>query len=81
MTYFEAALRVLRSSRRPLSTSEILERIQRQNLLQLTGRTPAATLSAALYRHVGKHPQLRREYVPGAHRAKKGTVRWRLERD
>jgi hypothetical protein len=78
MTYFEAALLVLRASRRPLSTSEILERIERQHLITVTGRTPLATLSATLYRHLGKHPELHRELVPGPHRAARGTVRWSL---
>jgi len=80
MTYFEAALLVLRASRHPLSTSEILERIERQHLITVTGRTPLATLSATLYRHLGKHPELHRELIPGAHRAARGTVRWSLRR-
>jgi len=81
MTYFEAALLVLRASRSPLSTNEILKRIQRQNLVPMTGQSPKATLSATLYRHLGKHPELRCERVTGTHqRAVRGTVRWSLER-
>jgi hypothetical protein len=80
MTFFEAALVVLESSRRPLSSTEIIERIRNQNLVKTTGRTPEATLSATLYRHLGKHPELRREHVAGKRRALRGSVRWRLEK-
>jgi len=79
MTYFEAALLVLRASHRPLSTNEILERIQRRNLVSITGQTPTATLSATLYRHLGKHPELHCERVAGPNRAVRGTVRWSLK--
>lgn len=76
MTYLEAAIKVLRANRRPLTTSEIMEQIARKGLIQVTGQTPEATLAAALYRNLGKHPQLRREAVQGQHRAQRGTVRW-----
>lgn len=76
MTYLEAAIIVLTASERPLSSVEIIERIAEQNLILFTGRTPAATLSAALYRNLGKHPTLRREAKEGPGRAAKGTVRW-----
>jgi hypothetical protein len=76
MTYLEAAIIVLAASEHPLSSVEIIERIAEQNLIVFTGRTPAATLSAALYRNLGKHPTLRREAKEGPGRAAKGTVRW-----
>jgi HB1, ASXL, restriction endonuclease HTH domain len=71
MTYLEAAITVLRSSSRPVSTAEIMQRITRDGLVPITGRTP----EAMLYRNLGKHPQLRREAVQGPSRAAKGTVR------
>lgn len=76
MTYLEAAITVLRTSRRPLTTAEIMERITRDGLVTGTGRTPEATLSAVLYRSLGKDPLLRREAKQGRQRAVKGTVRW-----
>lgn len=76
MTYLEAAIIILSASDRPLKTVEITERIAEQNLLVFKGRTPAATLSASLYRALGKHPALRRDAIPGAGRATRGSVRW-----
>jgi hypothetical protein len=63
MTYLTAAIAVLQASGRPLTTSEVMAEITRQGLIPITGQTPEATLSAALYRNLGKHPQLRREAV------------------
>jgi HB1, ASXL, restriction endonuclease HTH domain len=79
MTYLEAAITVLRTSPHPLTTSEIMERITVRSLLPVTGQTPRATLTAALYRNLGKHPQLRREAKQGRSRAARGTVRWYLD--
>lgn len=80
MTYLEAAITVLRSSPRPLTMPEIAERMLSEGLVITTGRTPVATLSATLYRSLGKHPQLRREAEPGHQRPKRGSVRWTLAR-
>lgn len=76
MTYLKAAITVLQASGRPLTTSEIMEQITQRDLVPLTGQTPHATLASALYRNLGKHPQLRREAVQGPSRAVWGTVRW-----
>jgi len=78
MTYLEAAITVLRASPCPLTTKEIMERITRDGLVPHTGRTPIATLSAVLYRNLGKDPRLRREAEQGRRRAVRGTVRWTL---
>jgi HB1, ASXL, restriction endonuclease HTH domain len=80
MTYLEAAITVLRASRHPLTTKEIMERMARGGLVPLTGQTPMVTLSAALYRNLGKDPRLRWKGVPGPLRAARGTVRWTLAR-
>ena len=79
MTYLEAAIAVLRASQRPLTIPEIMERIARDGLIPITGQTPQATLGAALYRNLGRHPQLRREAAQGRYRAARGTVRWYLD--
>jgi HB1, ASXL, restriction endonuclease HTH domain len=78
VTYLEAAIKVLKSSRRPLSTNEIVERAIARGLTQPTGKTPAATMSAVLYRHLGEGSQLRQIAEPGPRRAVRGTVRWTL---
>jgi len=80
MTYFEAALYVLRKTRRPLTTSELLDRIVQHGLVRPSGRTPEATLAAALYRHLGKHPELDRIALLGPLRAQRGSVRWVVKR-
>jgi hypothetical protein len=80
MTYFEAALLVLKASNRPLSTAEILDRIERRKLISVTGQTPVATLAATLYRHLGKHPELLCERIAGPQRAVRGSVRWTVVR-
>jgi hypothetical protein len=80
MTYFEAALQILETSPEPLTTREILELIQSRDLVTATGKTPIATLSAALYRHLGKHPELQRLSERGRERAVRGTVYWTVRR-
>jgi hypothetical protein len=76
VTFLEAALEVLKASRRPLTTAEILERMRDEGLLESHGKTPSATLSAALYRAHGKNPHLGREAEEGQERASRGSVRW-----
>jgi hypothetical protein len=78
MKYLDAAITVLEESPAPLSTLELMDKIVRRRLVPLTGSTPVQTLSAALYRNLGKHPRLRREAVQGPVRARSGTVRWYL---
>jgi HB1, ASXL, restriction endonuclease HTH domain len=78
MTYLEAAITVLKTSRHPLATSEIMAEITRRGLIPTTGQTPTRTLSAELYRNLGKHPRLRREAKQGGSGAARGSVRWYL---
>jgi hypothetical protein len=73
MTYLEAAITVLEASPHPLTASEIMEQITKLGLIEVTGKTPRTTLTAALYRNLGKHPKLRREAV---RRGGRGSVRW-----
>ncbi len=49
MTYLEAALSILRAAGRPLSSDEITERALNQGLIVPRGKTPVATMRAALY--------------------------------
>jgi HB1, ASXL, restriction endonuclease HTH domain len=75
MTFLEAAEAVLRAERKPLTVREITEIALRHGLLETHGKTPEATMSAALY---GASPDgpIRRRFVPGPQRAIRGSVRW-----
>ena len=77
MMYYEAAVEVLKAARRPLTVQEITNQAIEAGLIAPRGKTPVATMSAALYR-----PGSRRDLVkledPGETRAKPGSVRWTL---
>jgi hypothetical protein len=78
MTFLEAAEAVLRTSKRPLSAAEITDIALERGLLKPRGRTPAATMSAALYT-APADASLRRMSEPGTTRARRGSVRWTYE--
>ncbi len=79
MTFFEAALVVLKSARQPLTVNEIVERAISKGLVVSTGKTPGATLSALLYRRIGRPDcPIQRLSEPGPGRARRGTVRWTI---
>lgn len=81
MTYYEAALSVLRSARHPLSTQEITDSALQRKLIRPGGKTPNATMSAALYTRVGHSSELVNIDAPGNGRAKRGSVRWTLRKE
>lgn len=76
MTYLDAALQILKSSRYPLSTREIIERALEERLIVTQGKTPEATMKTALYRAADADAELVKIEVPGRGRAKRGSVRW-----
>jgi hypothetical protein len=80
MTFLQAAEAVLRGAGKPLTAREILEDALRRGYIRPTGKTPEATLSADLYLHArdAAAPRIVREFTPGATRARRGSVRWRL---
>ena len=78
MTYYEAALQILRSVRRPLTTREITDLAIAQELITPTGKTPQATMSAELYLRLPKNPELIKLEDPVNGRAKPGSVHWTL---
>ena len=78
MTYYEAAIQVLRSARDPLTTREITDRAIEIGLITPTGKTPHATMAAELYLRVRNDPELVKIEDPGPYRAKQGSVRWAL---
>jgi hypothetical protein len=78
MTYIEAALTVLQRATRPLATHEIFAAVIDAGLIVPTGKTPRATMSAALYQRAKSDKRLVKLATPGRGRAKRGSVRWTL---
>jgi hypothetical protein len=78
LPFFSAAVRVLRATGRPLTTRQLTDEAIRQGLIHPSGRTPASTMSAALYKAVRDDPTcpIRRLFEPGAHRAVRNSVMW-----
>ena len=75
MTFRQSAEAVLRSAGRPLTTAEITEIALRRGLIQTRGKTPVASMAAALYGAPPDSP-IQREYTSGRGRALRGSVRW-----
>jgi hypothetical protein len=80
MTYYQAALQVLRSAGRPMTTREITTEVLERGLVTPRGKTPHQTMTAELYKHVRKDPQLVKIEDRGSKRATRGSVRWTLLR-
>ena len=78
MTYLEAAEVVLKAARRPLSSGEITAIAKGRGLIHPTGKTPEATMSAALYMAMKSNPDgpLQRRFRPGTTRAARDSVKW-----
>lgn len=77
-SYYEAGVQVLRSAQHPLTVREITTRAIEVGLITPAGRTPDATMSAALYVHARKDAALTKIEEPTNGRAKRGSVRWTL---
>ena len=75
MTWFEAALQVLRSAEHPLTAQEITDRALEAGLITTRGKTPHASMSARLYELGSNDAQLVKLETPGNGRAKRGSVR------
>ncbi len=77
MTYVDAAIAVLKTARKPMTTAEITAAALSKGFIKPSGKTPAATMSAALYvRARGARTPIRREYRRGPTRAARDSVRW-----
>jgi hypothetical protein len=74
MTYLAAAEAVLKTAKRPLTVREITEEALRRQLIEPSGRTPEASMSATLYR--AQSPHIRRSFTDGPNRAARNSVRW-----
>lgn len=76
-TFIEAAVIVLRSSDRPLTSREVTAAALERRLIRTSGRTPEASMSAALYAELGRTPsRVAKLSTPGLARAARGSVRW-----
>ena len=80
MTYYEAALEVLRLAHQPLSTQEVTDRAIAKRFISPAGTTPKATMAAVLYRGAKSNSDLLKIEEAGEFRAKRGSVRWTLRR-
>jgi len=79
--YIDSARAVLHRTRRALTAREIVEAALSAGLLHPGGKTPEATMSAALYTHIREVPgsEIVRVHEPGVSRARRGSVRWTLQ--
>jgi hypothetical protein len=80
--FLEAAIAVLSAARQPLTVTEITKLAIERGFLVTSGKTPRATMSAALYKRPAlvKEAGLVRVFEPGHRRATRGSVRWKLVR-
>lgn len=78
MTYLDAAIAVLKASGKPMTVADITETALDQRLIRTHGKTPVASMSAALhvYTRNADTPEIRREFRPGGTRAARDSVRW-----
>lgn len=81
MTYYEAAVAVLRRAKRPLTAREIVAAAIKMGLIVPNGQTPEATMSATLYTRAAKSDRLLVKLErPGHSRAVRGSVRWSIQK-
>jgi hypothetical protein len=78
MTFYEAALQVLESSHKPLTTQEITQGALERGLIVSRGKTPAKTMAARLYGCLGTDPRLVKVEDRGLGHLKPRAVRWTL---
>ena len=81
MTYYEAAIEVLRAANAPLTVQEITVQAIEKGLIRPSGKTPVATMTAVLYLRLPNDPDLVKLGDRVNTRAKAGSVRWALRRD
>ena len=81
MTYYEAAIEVLRAAKDPLTAKEITKRAIEKGLITPSGKTPVATMKAVLYLRLPNDSNLVKLEDQANGRAKSGSVRWTLARN
>jgi hypothetical protein len=79
-SFLDAAVAILETADRPLTANEILAHALERGLIQPTGKTPLASMTARLYVHIrdARQPRVQRVFEPGRARAQRGSVRWVL---
>jgi hypothetical protein len=77
-TYFDIAIAILKEEPRPMTAREIPELALTKSLIAAPGKTPEASMNAALYTHTkgAASVPIVREFEPGPTRARRGSVRW-----
>lgn len=79
MSFADAAIAVLSDRGAALTTKEVTEEALRRGLIPATGKTPVASMSAALYREVlQQRARIKRIAIEGPVRARRGSVKWKL---
>jgi HB1, ASXL, restriction endonuclease HTH domain len=79
VTYLEAAIEILTSTRQDMTVREITNEAIQRGLLKPAGKTPHATMTKVLYCYVrdAAEPRIERRAEQGLVRARRGSVRWR----
>lgn len=74
LTFFDAALKVLRDKDRPTTTNELIAECLKRGLIDTSGKTPDASMSSILDR-MRQRPQspIRRRFKAGRQRAVQGN--------
>jgi hypothetical protein len=78
MTYYEAALEILRSAQQPLTIAEITDEAIERGLIAPRGSNPRSAMASVLYVRGRKNPGLIRTGEAGKHGSVPGSVRWTL---
>lgn len=79
MTFLDAAIAVLSKADRPLAAEEIVRLALEQRLLTSRGKTPEATMSAALYLEARlENARVHKVAEPGRLRARRDSVCWTI---
>lgn len=79
MRFLDAALLVLAREEMPMTSVEIAGRAISAGLITTGGRTPEATMAAALYVEAKRSgSRVQKVAVPGHMRANRGSVKWTL---
>ena len=78
MSFLIAAISILKETGREMTATEIARVAIERGLVESSGKTPDATLTAQLYVRLRDHPQgpLRKIAEPGPLRARRDSVRW-----
>ncbi|MAG36469.1 MAG: hypothetical protein CL878_09530 [Dehalococcoidia bacterium] len=80
LNFFSAAVEVLRTVGRPLTTRVITAEALSRGLIVTQGKTPQKSMEACLYTAIRDDPEcpIERLFEAGRTRARNGSVRWTL---